>query len=313
MRCLSDGSEESQLPYASSLPLTLQGPMDSLVIQADGKLLLSMCAVNGTTYQGVIFRLRTDGTLDDTFGPEDAASNGSGYVLADGSGTMSACAFKALTVDSEGGILAIGESLGASTTFDSLWRFCPDVPVVTPTIDSIELANDTGIPGCTEDEITKDPTIRGHAIIPSESIRYVHVMISVFDAGGCCAASSSVAVASDGSFSFTPQQLSIGSERRATFHVDARVIISNSDIGINISGPQYSTTSESTFGFAFTLVDPAFYGSPRTVPVRRSRLGAEDSPFSGWRLFPSAARRSWQPIRRLSEPWHSGQVRHPRR
>ena len=113
-----DGSFEYDNPSGS------EGASD-IVLDSNGNIVITGSQYNGVDSDMLVMRITPNGVLDTTFG------SGQGYIThhnaASGNGNDIG---NALTIDSDGNILAIGTSVGANTDL-ALWKISPTGSLVT--------------------------------------------------------------------------------------------------------------------------------------------------------------------------------------
>jgi len=101
------------------------GSANDIIIDANGNVVITGYLDSGTDRDMLVMRLTPTGVLDTTFG------SGQGYIThhnaASGNGNDIG---NALTIDSDGNILAIGTSVGANTDL-ALWKISPTGSLVT--------------------------------------------------------------------------------------------------------------------------------------------------------------------------------------
>ncbi len=105
-RFLTDGSLDSSFGGTGYVTINVGSPNESvnkLIIQEDGRIVVTGNAYNGSNYDLSVFRLNTDGTLDNGFG-------GDGTVRIDLNGATDSVA--AVDIDAMGNIMVAGDSDG---------------------------------------------------------------------------------------------------------------------------------------------------------------------------------------------------------
>jgi len=90
---------------------TIRGSGSAVAIQSNGKIVVSGGGVANNNFADILFRLNTNGTLDTTFGS-------GGIVTVDNTG-----GFFALAIESNGKIVAAGESSSTASPFVQVARF----------------------------------------------------------------------------------------------------------------------------------------------------------------------------------------------